>query len=123
YRVHERPEPARVLRLVEQLASLGVPTPGVPDRMSPSQAAELMGELSQRVERYVRGVQERRDGERYVRGVQERRDGERGVRGVQERKEGERHVRGAGKRGDGERVGPWGGRIALTSLVLRSLRQ
>ena len=35
YRVHERPEPARVLRLVEQLASLGVPTPPVPERSRP----------------------------------------------------------------------------------------
>ena len=31
YRVHERPEPARVERLVEQLASLDVPTPPVPE--------------------------------------------------------------------------------------------
>jgi ribonuclease R len=84
YRVHERPEPARVLRLVEQLASLGVATPAVPDTISPSQAAELMGEVSRRVER---------------------------------------HVQRALKRSDGGRVGPWGGRIALSSLVLRSLRQ
>ena len=34
YRVHERPEPARVQRLLEQLASLEVPTPPVPDTMS-----------------------------------------------------------------------------------------
>jgi ribonuclease R len=84
YRVHERPEPARVLRLVEQLASLGVSTPAVPDTISPSQAAELMGEASRRVEQ---------------------------------------HVQRALKRSDGVRVGPWGGRIALSSLVLRSLRQ
>jgi ribonuclease R len=84
YRVHERPEPARVLRLVEQLASLGVDTPAVPDTISPSQAAELMGEMSRRVER---------------------------------------HVQRALQRSDGARVGPWGGRIALSSLVLRSLRQ
>ena len=84
YRVHERPEPARVLRLVEQLASLGVATPAVPDTISPAQAAELMGEVSRRVER---------------------------------------HVQRALHRSDGARVGPWGGRIALSSLVLRSLRQ
>jgi ribonuclease R len=84
YRVHERPEPARVLRLVEQLESLGVPTPAVPDTLSPSQAAELMGEVSRRVEQ---------------------------------------HVQRALKRSDGAGVGPWGGRIALSSLVLRSLRQ
>jgi ribonuclease R len=73
-----------VLRLVEQLASLGVPTPPTPDSLSPSQAAELMGEVSQRVERYVRASLERV--------------------AVAE-------------------AGRWGGRIALTSLVLRSLQQ
>jgi ribonuclease R len=56
YRVHERPEPERVKRLVEQLSSLEVPTPPVPKNMSPSQAAELMGEISRRVEAHVRGV-------------------------------------------------------------------
>ncbi len=54
YRVHERPEPERVKRLVEQLSSLEVPTPPVPKNMSPSQAAELMGEISRRVEAHVR---------------------------------------------------------------------
>jgi ribonuclease R len=54
YRVHERPAPERVTRLVEQLATLDVPTPPVPENMSPSQAAELMGEISRRVERHVR---------------------------------------------------------------------
>jgi ribonuclease R len=54
YRVHERPEPERVKRLVDQLATLEVPTPAVPKNMSPSQAAELMGEISRRVETHVR---------------------------------------------------------------------
>ncbi len=54
YRVHERPEPERVKRLVEQLSSLEVPTPPVGKNMSPSQAAELMGEISRRVETHVR---------------------------------------------------------------------
>ncbi len=54
YRVHERPEPERVKRLVDQLATLEVPTPPVPRNMSPSQAAELMGEISRRVETHVR---------------------------------------------------------------------
>ncbi len=54
YRVHERPEPERVKRLVEQLATLEVPTPPVPKNLSPSQAAELMGEISRRVETHVR---------------------------------------------------------------------
>jgi ribonuclease R len=101
YRVHERPEPARVLALIEQLASLGVATPAVGATISPSQAAELMGEVSRRVERHVQAA-----------------------------------IRRAGSGGGGKpagggaeaasartRVGPWGGRIALSSLVLRSLRQ
>ncbi len=54
YRVHERPEAERIERLVAQLASLGVPTPPLPERMSASQAAALLGEISQRVEQHVR---------------------------------------------------------------------
>jgi ribonuclease R len=53
YRVHERPEPARVERLIDQLASLEVPTPPVPARMSSSQASELLGEISVRVQEHV----------------------------------------------------------------------
>lgn len=54
YRVHERPEPSRVERLVEQLASLDVPTPPVPEPMSPSQAAEIVSECSRLVDQHVR---------------------------------------------------------------------
>jgi ribonuclease R len=60
YRVHERPEPERVRRLADQLASLDVPTPPLPassakgEHMSSTQAAELLGEMSRRVEQYVR---------------------------------------------------------------------
>ncbi|HTU77706.1 MAG TPA: RNB domain-containing ribonuclease [Solirubrobacteraceae bacterium] len=60
YRVHERPEPQRVRRLADQLASLGVPTPPLPassaegEHMSSTQAAELVGEISRRVEQHVR---------------------------------------------------------------------
>jgi ribonuclease R len=54
YRVHERPERERVERLVAQLASLEVPTPPLPERMSSSQAAELVGVISQRVEEHIR---------------------------------------------------------------------
>jgi ribonuclease R len=54
YRVHERPEPERIERLVQQLASLDVSTPALPERMSSTQAAELLGEISRRVERHVR---------------------------------------------------------------------
>jgi ribonuclease R len=62
YRVHERPEAERIERLVAQLATLGVPTPPLPKSISPSQAADLLAEISQRVERYVqsRGGQGRR---------------------------------------------------------------
>jgi ribonuclease R len=47
YRVHERPEATSVQRLIEQLESLGVPTPPVPKGYwSPQQAADLVGEAS-----------------------------------------------------------------------------
>jgi ribonuclease R len=54
YRVHERPDPASVERLVEQLASLGVPTPPVAERMSPQEAAEVAAEASRHVAAWVR---------------------------------------------------------------------
>jgi ribonuclease R len=73
YRVHERPEPERVERLADQLASLEVPTPPLAKHMSPSQAAELVSVISRLVDD---------------------------------------HVRRSGR-----------GRMALTSLVLRSLKQ
>jgi ribonuclease R len=54
FRVHERPEPVAVMRLVDQLASLKVPTPPVPrGHMTPQQAAELAGELSRAVSDWV----------------------------------------------------------------------
>ncbi|HEV2075521.1 MAG TPA: RNB domain-containing ribonuclease, partial [Thermoleophilaceae bacterium] len=53
YRVHERPDPIGVAFMVEQLASLGVPTPPVPERMSPQQAGEVAGEASRLVARHV----------------------------------------------------------------------
>ena len=80
YRVHERPRPARIERLVDQLASLDVATPAVPERMSASQAAELVGEISRLVDRHARRQSTRKP-----------------------------HSTG--------------GRLALTSLVLRSLQQ
>ncbi|MCA1690429.1 MAG: RNB domain-containing ribonuclease [Actinobacteria bacterium] len=54
YRVHEQPDPSRVDRLVAQLASLEVPTPPMPKTIGPTQAGELVGEISQAVDRYVR---------------------------------------------------------------------
>ncbi len=73
YRIHERPGPERVEHLKEQLVSLDVPTPPVPESMTPQQAGELVGDISRRVDE---------------------------------------HVRRTGR-----------GRMALTSLVLRSLKQ
>jgi ribonuclease R len=54
YRVHERPEPQSVVRLVEQLASLDVPTPPVPEHMTQQQAADLVAEVSRIVARVTR---------------------------------------------------------------------
>jgi ribonuclease R len=54
YRVHERPDPERVRTLVAQLDSLGVSTPPLPDPLAPAQAAELVGEISRRVDAHVR---------------------------------------------------------------------
>jgi len=62
YRVHERPEPLRVERLVDQLASLGVPTPPVPEPMSPSQAADVVAECSRLVDQHVRRTGRGRQG-------------------------------------------------------------
>jgi ribonuclease R len=53
YRVHERPDPQSVEFMVEQLASLDVPTPPVPERMSPQQAADLAAEASHLVADHV----------------------------------------------------------------------
>jgi ribonuclease R len=54
YRVHESPDGASVQRLIEQLASLGVPTPPSPrGAITPQEAAELAGEASQQVDQWV----------------------------------------------------------------------
>jgi ribonuclease R len=57
YRVHERPEAARIVTLVEQLASLDIPTPPVPENMTPQQAADLAAEVSRIVAGESRGRQ------------------------------------------------------------------
>jgi ribonuclease R len=55
YRVHERPEAPAVERLIEQLASLGVPTPPVPKgHLTAQQAADVVGEASALVDDWVR---------------------------------------------------------------------
>ena len=54
YRVHERPDGMAAERLIDRLASLGVPTPPVPKgHITPQQAADLIGEASQLVERWT----------------------------------------------------------------------
>jgi ribonuclease R len=55
YRVHERPEPTTVAFMVEQLASLDMPTPPVPKQMTPQQAADLAAEASRIVAREAGG--------------------------------------------------------------------
>jgi ribonuclease R len=53
YRVHERAEPQSVELLIAKLAELGVPTPPVPERMGPADAAAVAGAASERVMEYV----------------------------------------------------------------------
>jgi ribonuclease R len=86
YRVHPRPEVESVERLIDQLVSLGVLTPAVPKQLSRTRAAELMGDISARVERHIRSTAARAN------------------------------------RGNAA-VASSGGRLALTSLVLRALQQ
>jgi ribonuclease R len=53
YRVHERPDGMGVERLLEQLDSLGVPTPAVPEHMTPQEAADAVAEASRLVDAHV----------------------------------------------------------------------
>jgi len=53
YRVHERPDPQSIALLLAKLVDLGVPTPPVPDALSPQVAAGLAGEISKRITAYV----------------------------------------------------------------------
>jgi ribonuclease R len=54
YRVHERPDPARVEHLAAQLAALDVPTPPLPETMTPQQAGDVVAEMSRLVAEHVR---------------------------------------------------------------------
>jgi ribonuclease R len=56
YRVHESPDPERVERLAAQLASLEIPTPPLPEHMTPQQAAEAVGAISRVVDDHVRAT-------------------------------------------------------------------
>ncbi|MCK9247948.1 MAG: RNB domain-containing ribonuclease [Solirubrobacteraceae bacterium] len=54
HRVHERPAPADVRRLADQLAALGVPGPPPPDALGPDGASAAVAELARRVDERVR---------------------------------------------------------------------
>jgi ribonuclease R len=58
YRIHERPEPAAAERLLDQLESLGVPTPPAPEHIGPGEAADVIAAAS----RMVAAEVERRGG-------------------------------------------------------------
>ena len=49
YRVHEQPDPEAIEALVEKLAALDIPTPPLPEKISPSQAGKLAAEASRLV--------------------------------------------------------------------------
>ncbi|MGZ4291699.1 MAG: RNB domain-containing ribonuclease [Gaiellaceae bacterium] len=53
YRVHERPDPWAVEQLLAKLTDLGVPTPPVPERLSPQLAATVVGAASKLVATYT----------------------------------------------------------------------
>src|SRR5919201_5630769 len=55
YRVHERPDPQAIALLLAKLATLEVPTPPAPglEQLTPQQAAQLAGEISDRVTAYT----------------------------------------------------------------------
>ncbi len=53
YRIHERPDAPRIAFLAEQLESLDVPTPPLPEAMTPQQAADAAGVLSHAVAEHV----------------------------------------------------------------------
>jgi ribonuclease R len=56
YRVHEKPDPDAVAALIDRLTALEVPTPAIPDNMSPQQAADIAGEASRLAAAYSRST-------------------------------------------------------------------
>ncbi len=54
YRIHEQPDPARIRVLIDQLASLDVPTPSIGELAGPSEAGEVAREASVLVAREAR---------------------------------------------------------------------
>ncbi len=53
YRVHERPDPHGIELLLKKLADLDVPTPPVPEQLTPALAAAVVAQASERVTDYV----------------------------------------------------------------------
>jgi ribonuclease R len=53
YRVHERPDPQSVELLLAKLTELEVPTPPVPEHLTPGEAARLAAQVSERVAEYT----------------------------------------------------------------------
>jgi ribonuclease R len=53
YRVHERPDPQTIELLLAKLAALEVPTPSVPEHLTPFEAARLAARASELVTRYT----------------------------------------------------------------------
>jgi ribonuclease R len=53
FRVHERPEPQSVELLLAKLTDLEVPTPAMPEHLSPAEAARLAAFVSERVSAYI----------------------------------------------------------------------
>ena len=54
YRVHERPDPVAVDRLLNQLETLDVPTPPAPESMTQDDAADIVAQASLLVDEHVR---------------------------------------------------------------------
>ena len=61
YRVHERPDPQSIELLVAKLEALEVPTPPVPEHLTPGDAARLAARISARVAEYADAVGPRRE--------------------------------------------------------------
>jgi ribonuclease R len=53
YRVHERPDPHAIELLLKKLADLDVPTPALPEQLTPALAAAAAAQASERVMDYV----------------------------------------------------------------------
>lgn len=54
FRVHERPDPEKVVTLVSQLSMLDVPTPPLPETFTSQQAEQFVGEISEYVAEHIR---------------------------------------------------------------------